>query len=199
MTASTTPAAGGDILVVDSPYEIANWRPLVNWVLFIPQAIILNALRAVAGVVFFIYWIALLVTGQLHPGMFGFLVMYERYSQRATGFLFGYTEQYAPFDFTMGPADNGAYPPIRVEFPEPPESTSRKAALNFLLAIPHYLVLAVFGIAAAVVAVIAWFAVLFTGAWPQGMRDFLVSYANYYLRVWVYVAMVDTKYPRFGL
>ncbi len=117
MTSSTTPAAGGDILVVDSPYEIANWRPLVSWVLFIPQAIILCALRAVAGVVFFIYWIALLVTGQLHPGMFGLLAMYERYSQRVTGFLFGNTGQYAPFDFTIGggrqrrvPADQSRVP-----------------------------------------------------------------------------------------
>jgi hypothetical protein len=73
------------------------------------------------------------------------------------------------------------------------------AALNFFLAIPHYIVLAVLAIAAFVVAVIAWFAVLLTGAWPQAMRDFLVKVGNYYLRVWVYVAMVETKYPRFGI
>ncbi len=199
MTTSVTPQSGGEILVVDSPYEIANWRPLVNWVLFIPHALILYALRAVAGVVFLIYWIALLVTGRLHAGMFGFLAMYERYNQRASGFLLGFTEDYAPFDFTMGAGDNGAYSPITVDFPEPAESTPRTAALNVLLAIPHYLVVAVIGIAAAVVAIIGWFAVLFTGAWPDGMRNFLVRYANYYLRVWVYVSMVDTKYPRFGL
>ena len=28
-------------LVVDSPHELARWRPLVNWVLYIPHAIIL--------------------------------------------------------------------------------------------------------------------------------------------------------------
>jgi hypothetical protein len=68
-----------------------------------------------------------------------------------------------------------------------------------LLAIPHYIVLAVFGIAAAVVVIIGWFAVIFTGAWPPALRDFLVRFANYWLRVWAYVTMVQTAYPRFGL
>ena len=44
-----------------------------------------------------------------------------------------------------------------------------------------------------------WFAVLFTGAWPRAMRDFLVRLGNYGLRVWAYVVMAVTDYPRFGL
>ena len=32
-------------LVVESPYQLARWRPLVNWVLYIPHAIILYALQ----------------------------------------------------------------------------------------------------------------------------------------------------------
>lgn len=73
------------------------------------------------------------------------------------------------------------------------------AALNWILAFPHYIVMAVYGIAAMFVLVIGWFAVLFTGAWPHGMRDFLVKFGNYYMRIWVYVAMVETKYPKFGI
>jgi len=192
-------ATGGDLLVVDSPYQLAKWRPLVHWVMYIPHQIIIKALQTVAFVVGVIYWVTLLITGRLHPGMYGLLAMNERYQQRATGFLLGFTETYAPFDFDTGASDNGAYPPIRVKLPTPPESTPRVAALNFFLAIPHYIVLAVLAIAAFVVAVIAWFAVLLTGAWPKAMRDFLVKVGNYYLRVWIYVAMVETQYPRFGL
>lgn len=199
MSSETVSSAQSDMLIVDSPYEVANWRPLVHWVMYIPHAIIVSVLRTVAYVVFVFYWVALLVTGRLQPGMYGLLAMYERYQQRAGGFLLAYTELYAPFDFDTGVTDNGSYPPIRVNLPEPPESTPRVAALNFILAIPHYVVVVVLGIVAFVVAIIGWFAVLFTGAWPQGMRDFLVKFGNYYLRVWVYVAMVETKYPRFGL
>ena len=194
-----SPPADDAFFVVDSPYEVANWRPLVNWILVIPHMIILYGLRILASLVGFVYWLVLIFTGKLHPGMYGIMTMYERYNQRAISFLFGYTEDYAPFDFNMGGADSGAYGPIRVNLPEPPAEQSRVAALNFLLAIPHYIVLAIYAIGAAVVMLIGWFAVLFTGRWPQGMRDFLVKVTNYWLRVWLYVVMVETKYPRFGI
>ena len=190
---------GKPYLVVDSPYELARWRPLVNWVLFIPHGLIVQALQFLSRVVFFIYWLMLIFTGKLHPGLYRAMVMYERYSSRATGFLIGYSETYPPFDFDMEPADNRAYPPVRLNLPEVPNTVPRSAALNVFKAIPHYIVLMVYFIGAAVVALIAWFAVLFTGAWPQGMRDFLVRVSNYYYRVWTYITMVENDYPRFGL
>jgi hypothetical protein len=186
-------------LVVDSPYELARWRPLVNWVLFIPHAIILYGLRVLSQVVFLVYWLMLIFTGKLHPGMYGVMAMYERYNARTSGFLVGFSETYPPFDFSTSTADNNAYPPVRLALPAVPESVSRSAALNVLKAIPHYIVLMVFFIGAAAVAVIGWFAVLFTGVWPKGMRDFLVRVSNYYYRVWTYVAMVENEYPKFGL
>jgi len=186
-------------LTVDSPYELARWRPLVNWLLYIPHAIIQNGLRALVAPVFFVYWVGLIFTGRLNPGLYGVLAMEERYNQRADAFLLGFSERYAPFDFGMGGTDDGAYPPIHVQLPDVPETAERKAAFNVLLAIPHYLVLAVFGIAAFAVLIVGWFAVLFTGAWPHAMRDFLVSVANYWLRVWAYVAMTTRDYPRFGI
>ncbi len=186
-------------LVVDSPYELARWRPLVNWVLVIPHAIVLYGLQILSQVVFVVYWFMLLFTGKLHPSLYGVMVMYERYNMRANGFLFGYSETYPPFDFDTSTGGNDAYPPVRLALPEVPEPVSRKAALNVLLAIPHYFVLMVYFLGAAVVALIGWFAVLFTGAWPRGMRDFLVRVSNYYYRIWSYVVMVRNDYPRFGL
>ena len=38
-------------------------------------------------------------TGKQHPSLYGVMVMYERYNARASGFLLGYSETYAPFDF----------------------------------------------------------------------------------------------------
>ena len=194
-----TAASNKTYLVVDSPYKLARWRPLVNWVLYIPHGIILYALQILARAVFFIYWLMLIFTGKLHPGLYGMMVMYERYNARASGFLVGFSETYPPFDFSTSPADNNAYAPVRLELPAVPQSVPRSAALNVFKAIPHFIVLLVFFIGAAAVAVIGWFAVLFTGAWPTGMRDFLVRVSNYQYRIWTYVAMVDNEYPKFGL
>ena len=186
-------------LVVDSPYEVARWRPLVHWLLYIPHAIILNALQVLSRVVFLVYWLMLIFTGKLHPGLYGVMAMYERYNARAGGFLIGYSQTYPPFDFSTSTTDNNAYPPVRLALPSVPEVVPRSAALNVIKAIPHYIVLMVYFIGAVVVAVIGWFAVLFTGAWPHGMRDFLVRVGNYYYRLWTYITMVDNEYPKFGL
>jgi Domain of unknown function (DUF4389) len=186
-------------LVVDSPYEVARWRPLVNWVLYIPHGIILYGLQIFSRVVFLVYWVMLIFTGKLHPGMYRVMAMYERYNARASGFLVGFSETYPPFDFTLDSFDNNAYPAVRLNLPAVPEPVARSKALNVFAAIPHYIVLMVFFVGAAVVAVIGWFAVLFTGAWPQGMRAFLVRVSNYQFRIWTYVAMVENKYPKFGL
>ena len=105
----------------------------------------------------------------------------------------------AHLPFASVTADNDAYPPLRLALPVVPESVPRSAALNLFKAIPHYVVLMVFLFGAAVVAVIGWFAVLFTGAWPPGMRSFLVRVSNYYYRVWTYITMVENDYPPFGL
>ena len=194
-----TIASHEPFLVVDSPYETERWRPLVNWVLYIPHAVILYALRALSQVVFFVYWLMFIFTGTLHPGLYGLMVMDERYNARAGGFLVGWSQQYPPFEFTNTPADNSGYPAVRLNLPSVPASVPRSAALNVFKAIPHFIVLFVFLIGAAVVAVIGWFAVLFTGAWPQGMRGFLVRVSNYQYRIWTYVTMVENTYPTFGL
>lgn len=194
-----TPEGRQPYLVVESPYEVARWRPLFNWVLYIPHAIITYGLRALSQAVFFVYWLMLIFTGKLHPGLYGVMAMYERYNARASGFLVGFSETYPPFDFSTESSDNAAYPPIRLNLPVVPESVKRSAALNVFKAIPHYIVLMFFIIGAVFVAVIGWFAVLFTGAWPQGMRAYLIRVSNYQYRIWTYVVMVDNDYPKFGL
>ena len=47
MTA-TVPAARHEYYAVDSPYEVARWRPLVHWLLFIPHGVIAYSLRSLA-------------------------------------------------------------------------------------------------------------------------------------------------------
>src|SRR4051794_15855213 len=86
-------------LVVESPYELARWRPLVNWALYIPHGVVLYGLQILARVVFLIYWLVLIFTGKLNRGLYGLMVMHERYNARAVGFLIGYSETYPPFDF----------------------------------------------------------------------------------------------------
>jgi hypothetical protein len=69
---------------------------------------------------------------------------------------------------------------------------------RFLLAIPHFIVLLVWGIAVYVVWIIAWFAALFTGRVPTGMHNFLAGYLRYQVHVFSYLTLVADPYPAFS-
>jgi hypothetical protein len=73
-------------------------------------------------------------------------------------------------------------------------------ALRIILFIPHYFLLGAVGTVASIAAVIAWFAALFTGRLPDGIRTFLAGYLQYQARVsaWAYQLLTD-EYPPFEL
>ena len=64
--------------------------------------------------------------------------------------------------------------------------------------IPQAIVLYFVSIAALVVLIIAWFAILFTGKFPKGMWDFMVGYSRWSTRVNGYSMLLTDKYPPFS-
>jgi hypothetical protein len=86
-------------------------------------------------------------------------------------------------------------------YPDVPRELNRWLPLvKWLLVIPHYIVLFFLGIAALVVVVIAWFAILFTGRYPRGMFDFVAGVIRWENRVIGYaVVLVTDQYPPFRL
>ncbi len=72
--------------------------------------------------------------------------------------------------------------------------------VKWFLAIPHYIVLFFLDIAAFVVVVIAWFAILFTGRYPRGLFDFVEGVIRWHNRVLGYAFLLVTdRYPPFNL
>jgi hypothetical protein len=72
--------------------------------------------------------------------------------------------------------------------------------VKWLLAIPHYIVLFFLWIAAAFVVIFAWFAILFTGRYPEGAFEFVVAVARWQARVAGYATLLVTdRYPPFSL
>ena len=71
--------------------------------------------------------------------------------------------------------------------------------VKWLLAIPHYVVLAFLWLAFAVASVVAFFSILFTARYPRGIFDFVLGMNRWVLRVAAYAALMTDSYPPFRL
>ena len=75
---------------------------------------------------------------------------------------------------------------LEIEYPDVQTELNRWLPLvKWFLAIPHYYCLVLPAIAAIIVIVIAWFAILFTGRYPRSLFDFVVGVQRWGLRVGV--------------
>jgi hypothetical protein len=90
---------------------------------------------------------------------------------------------------------------LEIDYPNVEQELNRWLPLvKWLLAIPHYVVLAVLAVTALVAVVIAWFAILFTGRYPKRLFEFVVGVGRWALRVQAYAFLLVTDhYPPFTL
>lgn len=95
-------------------------------------------------------------------------------------------------------ADPGHYPfGLQVDGPQAQNRLS--VLLRLIYVIPHVIVLGLLGIGVGVVTLIAWFVILFTGKYPQGMVNFAVGTLRWMARAYGYGFLLTDKYPAFSL
>lgn len=198
--------------------DLSRWQWLVKWLLAIPHYVALIFLIVAFLVMTVVAWFAILFTGRYPRGIFDFNVGVMRWAWRVGFYSYSAlgTDQYPPF--TLKEADYPAN--FDVEYPG---ELSRGLALVkwWLLAIPHYLIVAVFtsGIVWAVtdtqgtsngaletgggliglLVLIAAIALLFTGRYPRGLFDLVMGLNRWCYRVWAYAALMTDEYPPFRL
>jgi hypothetical protein len=69
---------------------------------------------------------------------------------------------------------------------------------RFIVGIPWIIVLTIYGIVAEIAAVIAWFAIVFTGQYPRGLYDFNAKFVRLAGRVGAFLYLATDEYPPFN-
>ena len=89
---------------------------------------------------------------------------------------------------------------LELDYPDAKRLSNWLPLVKWILAIPHYIVLAFLLLGVVVAVVIAWFAILIGGRYPRSLFDYVVGVGRWFLRVQAYaIYLVTDRYPPFSL
>ena len=143
----------------------------------------------------FVATMLMIVFRQRYPRWwFDFSLALNRFSNRVGAYMGLLTDRYPSTE-----AEQSVH--LDLDYPNVEQDLNRwKPLVKWLLAIPHYIVLAVLVVGAVFAILIAWFAILITGRYPRPLFDYVVGVGRWALRVQAYATLLITdRYPPFSL
>ena len=185
--------------------DLSRWLWLVKWILIIPHLVVLFFLWIAFIAITVVAFFAIVFTGKYPRGMFGFNVGVLRWTWRVGFYSYSAlgTDKYPPFSL-----ESRDYPAnLEVEYPE---SLSRGLVFvkSWLLAIPHYIVMAFLsggagsgggGSLKGLLVIFAAIVLLFRGRYPQDIYNLIIGFNRWSFRVLAYAALMRDDYPPFRL
>lgn len=158
--------------------------------LAIPHVIWLYLWGIAVEIVAIVNWFATLFTGSPPRAFHRFNAAYLRYQQHVLAFV---SLAANPFPGFTGAA--GTYP-LDLQLPAGPQRQNRWTTFfRLLLAVPAIVVALVLFYGLMVAGFFTWFAALFTGAAPWGLRNLMAYALRYLAQVNAYVLLLTDRYP----
>ncbi|HUS81989.1 MAG TPA: DUF4389 domain-containing protein [Dehalococcoidia bacterium] len=151
-----------------------------------------GVLGLAAGIAALINWFIIVFTGKANKDLISLQQFYLRWRAHALAYVALLRDEYPPFG-------DGDYP-VEAEFPAVTEDRNRwTVGFRIILIIPQVIVLLFVMIAWVITAIIGWFAVLFSGRYPDGLWKFGEGVMRWMLRVEAYWLLLHDEYPPFSL
>jgi hypothetical protein len=161
----------------------------------IPWVIVAALYSIGASIAVIIAWFAIVFTGRYPEGLYNFNAGFLRMISRVNGFHYLLTDDFPPFNGEEDPAY-----PVRVGIAPPLDKYSRlKTFFRGIVGIPVLILGWIQGLILGVVTLIAWFAILFTGKFPEGLFGPARSASAYMTRYGAYFMLMTEDWPPFSL
>ena len=162
--------------------------------LVIPWHIVVTLYSIAAFVAVVIAWFAIVFTGRYPEGLYNFNAGFLRLATRVNGFYYLLNDEWPPFGGEEAPGY-----PVRVAVPPPLDAYSRlKTGFRFIVGIPVLILGWVWSLVLSVVAIIAWFAILFTAKLPEGLFEPMRGASAYLARAGGYFLLLTEDWPPFS-
>jgi len=180
----------------DRPLDRVSTLLRVLWIL--PIGVVLTLVSsqgATGGLALVLPVLLMIVVRQKYPRWwFDFMLGLARFETRVFAYLALMDDRYPSTDELQSVHLNVEYPDVRRDL------NRWMPLVKWVLALPHYVVLAFMGVGSIFAVIGAWFAVLFTGRYPRPLFDFVEGVMRYCLRVQAYAFLLVTdQYPPFRL
>ncbi len=160
-------------------------------ILAIPHLIWAGLWGIVVYLAVIVSWFATLFAGTTPTGLHNFIAQYLRYTTQLYGYMLFLADPYPGF---LGDRE---YPADLVVAPAAPQNRW-KTAFRLILAIPAQIVNQILGYLVLIVALFAWFACLFTGAMPLGLRNLTAWMVRFGAQTNGYLFLLTDRYPSFS-
>jgi hypothetical protein len=161
-------------------------------VLTVPHLVWLWLWGVVALLAAIVNWFATLIAGTSPESLHRFLAAYLRYQLHVTSFLYLVGN---PFPGFVGA--EGSYP-VDLRVAERARQNRWIVLFRLPLALPALLIQAAYGSLVLVAAFLGWFAALFTGRMPLGLRNAGALSLRYSAQLYGYLFLLTDAYPYSG-
>jgi hypothetical protein len=164
--------------------------PLVKWLLLLPHYIVLVFLGIGAFVAIVIAWFAVVFTRRYPRGLFDFVLGVQQWAWRVQAYLYLMADAYPPFTLGADPSYPAHYD---VTYPE--EIDRWRPVVQWLLIIPYAIVARILGYLGGILVLFAFFTILFTKRFPEGMFKIVLVTLRWNARTFLYGTFMVTRYP----
>ena len=158
-----------------------------------------SGVGGVAAVCALLGWFAALALGRMPLGIRNLGAYGLGYSAQTYAYLLLLTERYPNCDpEALGPAWELPPHPVRLDLADDGRRSRLTVFFRLLLAIPHFVWLALWSVAAFLASIVNWFVALFTGHSAGTLHRFLAAYIRYYAHVTAFAFLVANPFPGFA-
>ena len=141
-------------------------------------------------------WFACLALGRMPMGFRNLQAYGLRFGAQTWAYLLVITDRYPNLD-PVDPHSTGPLHPVGLAVTDDLRRSRLTVFFRFLLALPHFIWLILWGFVAFLVGIGGWFAALILGRLPTPLHRFLSAYLRYSIHVFSFLFLTANPFPGF--